>query len=103
MSLLHFLVRQLAWQEIRIQHLEEREQQMSSDQSHLDTDVSELQAGFASVVAELKAQAAAGQPLDFTNADALVGTVQAEASADAPAAPAAPPADAPPADGTPIA
>jgi uncharacterized membrane protein len=91
-SLLHFLFRQTAWQEVRIQQLTEGMNAMTSDQSHLDQDVTELQTGFAEVVAELKAQAAAGQPLNFAAADALVGTVQAEATADAPPAPAPAPA-----------
>ncbi len=96
MNLLHFLFRQVAWQEARIQHLEERQHLMSADQSHLDQDVDALKTGFAQVVQELKDQAATGTPLDFTNADKLVADVQAEATADAPA-PVDQPTDTPPA------
>jgi hypothetical protein len=98
--LLRFIVRQLAWLTVRQITLEETVTSLSADQSHLDADVSELGASFAQVVEELKAQHAAGTPLDFTNADKLVASVQGEAKADAPAAPAAsveqPPAPAAP-------
>jgi hypothetical protein len=88
--LLRFIIRQLAWLTVRQITLEETVTSLSADQSHLDADVSELGASFAQVVEELKAQHAAGTPLDFTNADKLVASVQGEAKADAPAAPAAP-------------
>lgn len=71
----------------------------STDQQHLDADVDAMKTAFATVIAELKAQNAAGQPLDFTAADALVTTEQTEATADAPAAPVVPAQ----ADGTPAA
>jgi hypothetical protein len=85
--LLRFIVRQLALLTVRQITLEETVTSLSADQSHLDADVSELGASFAQVVEELKAQHAAGTPLDFTNADKLVASVQGEAKADAPAAP----------------
>lgn len=59
----------------------------ASDQAHLDADVHAIGQQFATVIAELKAQHDAGQPLDFTAADALVASVTAEATADAPAPP----------------
>lgn len=69
---------------------------VNANQTHLDTDITALTANFATVIAELKAQAAAGAPLDFTAADALVASEAAEATADAPPAPApAPPANPP--------
>lgn len=77
--------------------LDRKVDKLMSDQSHLDTDIQAIGTQFATVVAELKAQHAAGTPLDFTAADALVATVTGEAAADAPATDA-PPADAPPAD-----
>lgn len=76
----------------------------ASNQQHLDQDVQAIVASFAQVVAELKAQAATGQPVNFAAADALVASVQGEAAADAPAAPPTPPAPGstpPPGAGTP--
>ncbi len=72
----------------------------ASNQAHLDQDVQGIAAAFAQVVAELKAQAATGQPVNFTAADALVASVQGEATADAPAAPPAGTTPPPPAPGT---
>lgn len=74
---------------------------MTSNQEHLDQVVQDLQASFAQVVQELKAQASAGQPLDFTKADALVASVQSEATADAPPAPSPAPADPAPSEPAP--
>lgn len=64
--------------------------EISSDQTHLDQDITGMQAAFQSVVDELKAQANTGQPLDFTKADALLASMQSEATADATAAPSQP-------------
>jgi len=66
-----------------------------SDQAHLDSDVAALTAAFGSIIAELKldaaalaaAAAAAGvtvPAIDFTAADALVASTQAEVAADVP-------------------
>lgn len=74
---------------------------MTSNQDHLNADIAAIGQALSDIVSELKAQAANGQTLDFTAADALVASAQGEAAADAPPAPAAP-ADgsAAPADGT---
>jgi hypothetical protein len=61
--------------------------EIQSDQQHLETDVTAIGASVATIVTELKAQQAAGVPLDFTNADQLVSDLQAQATADAPPAP----------------
>lgn len=87
-----FVVRQLALQELRIQHLEEREHKMSADQDHIEADVAAIKGAFTSAIDELKAQIAAGTSaaaLDFTSLDAVTAAVQAEANADAPPAPPA--------------
>lgn len=60
-----------------------------SNQQHLDRDVQGIRDAFATAIQELKDQIANGTPaaaLDFSAADALLGTVQAEATADAPVA-----------------
>lgn len=57
---------------------------INADQAHLDANVAAETAALASIVAELKAQHAAGTPLDFTKADAFVAAAQAEAAADKP-------------------
>jgi hypothetical protein len=62
-----------------------------TEQAHLDTDVAAIVAAVAAIVSELKASVAAGMPLDFTAADALVASVQVEAAADAPPVPTAGP------------
>lgn len=67
----------------------------ASNQIHLDQDVQALGASVAQIVTELKAQSASGQALDFTAADALVASVQGEATADAPAPAPAPAVPAP--------
>jgi hypothetical protein len=92
------------------QDLAQMEQTMTefaTNQAHLDADVAALRQAVSDAVAELKAAAANGQSLDFSKLDALVADTQAEATADAPPAPAAPadgsaPTDVPaaPADGT---
>lgn len=67
---------------------------MTSDQQHLENDVSAIVASVATAVAELKAQIANGttaQALDFTSLDELTSSTAAEAASDAPAAPPAPP------------
>lgn len=58
----------------------------AENQAHLDQDVQAIGTAVATIISELKAQAAAGQPLDFTAADALVASTQGEATADAPPA-----------------
>lgn len=90
--------------------LEARMTEFANNQAHLDADVAALRQAVSDAVAELKAAAANGQSLDFSKLDALVTDTQAEATADAPPAPAAPavpsdgsaPSDVPaaPADGT---
>lgn len=93
MSFERFLIRQLAWQEIRIQQLEQGEIKLTSDQAHLDTDIADIDAKFSDAIQHLKDQIAAGTPaglLDFSKADALVAKADAEDVADTPAAPAAP-------------
>lgn len=74
---------------------------INQGQTHLDQDVQSLTDGFAKVVEELKAQAAAGQPLDFTKADALVSSVQTEATADAAPSPSPSPSPSPTPDPSP--
>jgi hypothetical protein len=76
--------RHITAQLTRLEHL------IMSEQAHLDQDVQAIAASVATIVTELKAQSAAGVPLDFSAADALVQSVQGEATADAP--PEAPPA-----------
>lgn len=74
-------------QEHVIEHLHRIEHimtEVTANQAHLDTDIAAITDSFATVIAELKAAAAAGTPLDFAAADALVAAVQAEAAADAP-------------------
>lgn len=87
---------------VRLDRMETVMTEFANDQAHLDADVQAISQQFATAIAELKAQIAAGVPaeqLNFAAADALVSTVTAEATADAP--PAAPaPVDAPPADGS---
>lgn len=90
-----------------IEALEARMTEIQSNQAHLDADVAALRQAVSDAVAELKAAAANGQSLDFSRLDALVTDTQAEATADAPPAPAAPadgsaPSDVPaaPTDGT---
>ena len=73
-------------------HLTYLENQMATNQEHLDAVVSGIGTAFVTAIQELKDQIAAGatpEQLDFTAADALVAQVQAEATADAPAAPPA--------------
>lgn len=57
-----------------------------SDQDHLNTVVTALSADFATVIADLQAQPQAAA-LDFTAADALVASANAQAAALTPAAP----------------
>jgi hypothetical protein len=80
-----------------IEALEATMTQFATNQAHLDADVAALRQAVSDAVAELKAAAANGQSLDFSKLDALVTDTQAEATADAPPAPAAP---ATPADGS---
>jgi len=61
--------------------------EINADQAHLDADVKAETDAFATVIAELKAQHAAGAPLDFTAADKFLASVQGEAVADAPPTP----------------
>jgi hypothetical protein len=75
-------------------HLILLETTVSSNQERLDTDIAAIGTALSTIVAELKAQAANGQTLDFSAADALVASAQGEAAADAPAAPVAPAAQA---------
>lgn len=70
--------------------------QFADDQAHLDADVTAETTALATIIAELKAQHAAGAPLDFTKADAFVAAAQAEATTDAPAV-VTPPVVTPPA------
>lgn len=66
---------------------------MATNQEHLDQVVAGIGTAFVQAIQELKDQIAAGatpEQLDFTAADALVAQVQAEATADAPAAPSTP-------------
>ena len=61
---------------------------INADQAHLDAIVGAETAALAAIITELKAQHAAGVPLNFTAADAFVASAQAEAAADAPVVPA---------------
>ena len=76
-----------------LEELTEKVQTVSENQAHLDQDVAGIATAFATAIAELKAQIAAGatpEQLDFAAADALVATVQGEADADAPVPPVEP-------------
>jgi hypothetical protein len=82
-----------------LERIERLMSEVNQDQVKLDADVSGMADAFATVVAELKAQAAAhGAPLDFTNADNLLRSMQTEATSDAPPAPPAPAPDPAPVD-----
>jgi hypothetical protein len=96
--LLRFIVRQLALLAIRINFLED---QMTTNQEHLDADIAVIDAKYSDAIQHLKDQIAAGVPagqLDFSKADAVVAKSAAEDVADTPPveAPATPVVPAPP-------
>lgn len=95
-----------------LEHLVAVEAQMTSNQQHLDTDITALTQAFGSleaVIDGLKSQPGA-EALDFTAADALVSSVSAVVTADQPpAVPSdpqgdvtAPTGDTPIGDGVPV-
>jgi hypothetical protein len=80
----------------RLDRIEKGIADMTADQSHLDTDVQGLSDAITldrteleQVITDLKNQPG-GAGLDFTKADALLASEQAQASADAPVTPPAP-------------
>ena len=77
-----------------LNNLEKLMTQQTTDEQHLDADVTALTTAIGTEVAELKAAIAAGTPaaaLDFTALDNLLTATQAEATADAPPVPPVPP------------
>lgn len=83
-----------------IQHVIDLENTMTSNQEHLDTDITALTDAFGSletVITGLKSQPGA-ENLDFTAADALVASVQAAVTSDQP--PVVPVDPSAPADGS---
>lgn len=72
-----------------------------SDQAHLNADVLALTDAFATVLAKLKNQSGSGA-LDFTEADALVQTVQAAAGGAVPVMAETDPPSPVGADGVPV-
>lgn len=84
--LLHMLEHQIT--------LEDAMTEFANDQAHLDDDVNRLSEAFGAAVTELKAWVQnnpdlPASQLDFTKLDSLVGTMEAEAAADAQPAPTA--------------
>lgn len=91
---------QSEWGEVeqQLNRIEKLLMTVNTNQAHLDADVTALTTAISTAVTELKAAIAAGTPaaaLDFTALDALAVSTTAEAAADAPVAPPAPPVVAP--------
>lgn len=73
---------------IQLRHIQNLLTTMATDQQTLDNDVQAIADSFATVVYELKLQAAnAGASLNFSKLDALVASIKAEADSDAPPTP----------------
>ena len=61
----------------QLDRINDQQEQIMSDQSHLDTDATEIETAIAAVLAEIATLKAGNPALDFTNVDKAVADLQA--------------------------